>query len=110
MQVFTLTGSYLGLFARPVQPTGLVFDDAGNHTSPAIMIPDSSILTFAPDGPGSIFADTGLNGPHGLAFDAAGNLYVVNAKGNTIVEFTPGGVGTIFADGTDGCCIHLIGV
>ena len=30
IQVFTLRGSYLGMFARPAHPTGLVFDDAGN--------------------------------------------------------------------------------
>src|SRR5947207_10915144 len=30
IQAFTLRGSYLGVFARPANPTGLVFDDAGN--------------------------------------------------------------------------------
>ena len=102
IQVFTLRGSYLGVFARPPQPTGLVFDDAGNLYVSSDIAPGYSILKFAPDGTGSIFADSGLGGPHGLVFDTAGNLYVANAGNNTIVKFTSDGVGTVFADGADG--------
>ena len=43
------------------------------------------------------FASTGLSGPFGLAFDAAGNLYAANANNSTIEKFTPGGVGSVFA-------------
>jgi sugar lactone lactonase YvrE len=102
IEVFTLTGSYLGVFASPAQPTGLVFDDAGNLYVSSGNAAGYSILTFAPDGTSSIFADSGLSAPHGLVFDTAGNLYVANAKSNTIMKFTPDGVGTVFADGTDG--------
>ena len=35
--------------------------------------------------------------PIGLAFDAAGNLYVTNSLSDTIERFTPGGVGSVFA-------------
>ena len=46
-----------------------------------------------------IFANTnsGLSSPMGLAFDAAGNLYVANKDKNNILKFTPDGVGSIFA-------------
>jgi DNA-binding beta-propeller fold protein YncE len=43
------------------------------------------------------FARTGLNGPEGLAFDSAGNLFVSNDGNNSIMKFTPGGTGTVFA-------------
>ena len=57
----------------------------------------NTIEKFTPGGVGSVFASTGVNGPVGLAFDAAGNLYVANNIGNTIEKFTPGGVGSVFA-------------
>ncbi len=45
---------------------------------------------------------SGLSGPAGLAFDAAGDLYVANLTGNTISEFSSTGAskGT-FASGLD---------
>jgi DNA-binding beta-propeller fold protein YncE len=102
IQAFNLTGSYLGIFARPIQPTGIIFDDAGNLYVCSDNDPESSILKFTPDGTGSVFANSGLDGPHGLAFDDAGNLYVANAKNNTVIKFNSDGVGSIFADRTDG--------
>lgn len=33
---------------------------------------------------------TGLNGPTGLAFDAAGNLFVANLGGSTVTKYAPG--------------------
>jgi sugar lactone lactonase YvrE len=102
VEVFSLRGSDLGVFARPAKPTGLVFDDAGNLYVSSDNPPEDSILKFAPDGTGSVFADSGLSGPPALVFDGAGNLYVANARSNTIMKFTPDGVGTVFADGNDG--------
>jgi sugar lactone lactonase YvrE len=102
VEVFTLRGTDLGVFATPTQPTGLVFDAAGNLYVSSDNPPRDSILKFAPDGTGSIFADSDLSGPHALVFDTAGSLYVANARNNTIVEFTPDGVGTVFADADDG--------
>jgi DNA-binding beta-propeller fold protein YncE len=102
VEVFTLRGNDLGVFARPAHPTGLVFDDAGNLYVSSDSAPGPSIQKFAPDGTVSIFANSGLSGPHALVFDTAGNLYVANELDSTIVKFTPDGVGTVFADGTDG--------
>ena len=38
----------------------------------------------------------GLSSPHGLAFDASGNLYVADAGTNSIVKITPAGGGGCF--------------
>ena len=49
----------------------------------------------------STFA-TGFNepgGPNGLAFDAAGNLYVANFGNNTVSQVTPAGVVSTYASG-----------
>jgi len=40
---------------------------------------------------------SGLNGPEGMAFDKAGNLFVANFNDGTIMKFTPGGVSSVFA-------------
>src|ERR1051326_1622166 len=58
---------------------------------------NNTIEKFTSGGVGSVFANTGLNGPAGLAFDSAGNLYAANSN-NTIEKFTPGGVGSVFAN------------
>ena len=50
-----------------------------------------------PAGVVSTFA-SGFNGPAGLAFDSAGNLYVANDDG-TVSEVTPAGVVSTFASG-----------
>ena len=102
VEIFSLRGVNLGVFAKVVKPTGLVFDNAGNLYVSSDNPSDYSIQKFAQDGTRSIFADTGLSGPHGLVFDIAGNLYVANVTGKTIEKFTQGGVGTVFADENDG--------
>src|SRR4051812_28955950 len=50
---------------------------------------DTTISKFTSAGVGSVFAN-GLNIPHGLALDSAGNLYVANYGDSTIMRFTPG--------------------
>src|ERR1019366_8818061 len=62
----------------------------------------NTIEEFTPGGVGSVFANTGLTNPVGLAFDSAGNLYGANIANNTIEEFTSGGVGSVFATGLSG--------
>src|SRR5579859_2363893 len=51
----------------------------------------NTIEEFTPGGVGTVFANSGLSSPYGLAFDTAGNLYVANGGNNTIEKFTPGG-------------------
>ena len=61
---------------------------------------NNTVDKITPGGVGSLFANTGMSGPHDLAFDSAGNLYVANfavGLGTTIEKFTPGGVGSVFA-------------
>ncbi len=57
-----------------------------------------TVKRFGPDG--SVASLTGFNGPTGLAFDRAGNLYSGNVGNNTIKKTTPDGVTTIFSDTT----------
>src|SRR4051812_20395052 len=53
---------------------------------------------FNTNGVGSLFGHTG-NVPGGIAFDAAGNLYVANYGDGTISKFTTNGTSSIFASG-----------
>jgi sugar lactone lactonase YvrE len=55
---------------------------------------NGTIVTIPPGAPP--FA-SGLNGPYGMAFDSAGNLYVAIVGDNTIDKITPGGMVSVFA-------------
>lgn len=57
-----------------------------------------SIYEFTTNGVRSTFA-SGLGGPHGLAFDSAGNLFVADYSDN-IYEFTFSGMMSTFASGS----------
>ena len=57
----------------------------------------NTIYKFAPDGTRSIFVDTGLNHPVGLAFDAAGNLFEADDGSGRIYKFAPDGTQSTFA-------------
>ena len=45
----------------------------------------------------SVFANSGLNNPEGLAFDTAGNLYVANENDNSILKYDSSGNASLFA-------------
>ena len=55
------------------------------------------IELYDSDGSGSVFADSGLGSPEGLAFDNNGTLYVANFNSSTITKFDSKGHGTLFA-------------
>ena len=63
---------------------------------------NNNITRFDSSGNYSVFADTDLNGPCGLAFDNSGNLYAANQNNDTIVKFDPNGNVTVFATAASG--------
>ncbi|MFH1725517.1 MAG: Ig-like domain-containing protein [Elusimicrobiota bacterium] len=102
-------------------PSGLAFDAAGNlyigdlnNHRVRRVTPAGIIDTFAGSGPDGIGAggfggDGGpataarLNQPLGVAFDAAGNLYIADATNRRIRRVDPGGtIMTVAGDGTTG--------
>lgn len=75
-------------------PADLLFDAAGNlFVSNAFGGPTrtGSVQKFAPDGTGTVFADSRFSTAYGLAIDAAENLYVSNFVGNTVLKFAVDG-------------------
>lgn len=66
------------------------------------------VQSFGPDGSSTIILDEsdGLsrpNGANGLAFNASGDLFVVNSVGSSILRFpADGSPATVFADSDDG--------
>ena len=57
-----------------------------------------TILKFTPGGSRTTFA-AGLNGPHGIAFNATGDLFAADYNSGTIFRFTPSGTRSTFAVG-----------
>ena len=104
-----------GSSAKFSNPIGMAVDasgniyvaDEGNHKIRKIT-PAGAVTTFA--GTGSPGATNGtalnqatFNGPFGLCFDAAGNMYVADYFNNMIRKITPGGVVSTYAgSGTQG--------
>src|SRR6267154_1012338 len=86
-----LSGWVLLLFlgARPVIALDLYVADFHNN----------SIERFDSSGHSTVYANTGLDGPMGLAFDNSGDLYVGNWNAGTIVKFDSSGHQTLFAAG-----------
>ena len=81
---------------------GLLLGGPGIATSRADILyvansSNSTIQKYTSGGVGSLFANSGLGEPYGLAFDNTGNLYAANAGNNTIEKFTAG-VGSVFAN------------
>ncbi len=92
------------------QPTDVVFDAAGrayiadgNNSRIRRVELDGSIRTIAGDGSYTAGGDgepalqAGLDYPNGLAFDAAGNLYVSQFYESLVRKITPGGIITTVA-------------
>ncbi len=98
-----------GNAARFCGPQGVAVDSAGN-----VYVADTGSFTIRQVAPGGVVttlaglagsqgsADgTGsaaqFNGPHAVAVESAGNLYVADTGNNTIRQVTPGGVVTTLA-------------
>jgi hypothetical protein len=71
---------------------------AGSETVNASAGTFSVAVTLSGSPTASTFA-SGFNAPEGLAFDAAGNLYVANYGNGTVSEVTPAGQASRFASG-----------
>jgi len=121
-EVSTLAGGERGLAdgkgstARFDTPLGIAMDAMGNlyvadtaNDHIRKVTPEGDVSTFAGDKEGFFDrqgATAQLDGPTGIAFDAAGNLYVVDTNNERIRKVTPEGeIGTLaggeqgFADG-----------
>src|SRR5947207_3782225 len=57
-----------------------------------------TIYDYAPNGTGRVFASR-LNGPRGMTFDGAGNLFASIGHAGTVVKFAPDGTQSPVASG-----------
>lgn len=89
------------LFAASASRADIIYASGDNDT----------IEKFTPNGMHSVFSNTGLSDPLGLAFDGAGNLYAANGGTRTIEKFTPDGVASVFANtgSNTPCCLAFDG-
>ena len=62
-------------------------------------LPNGAIYDYTPNGGrGTVFA-SGLNGPRGITFDGAGNLFASIGYAGTVVKFAPDGTQSAVASG-----------
>lgn len=84
-----------------VDAKGNVFVSDGVNNLIREISTNGTVSTFAGSGAPGAVDSTGVNasfnGPAGLAFDAAGNLYVADSNNNEIRKITPAGVVTTVA-------------
>ncbi len=58
----------------------------------------NTVVKIDSNGTQTVFANTGLNDPHGLAFDTSGDLYVANVVSGQIVKLNPSGTPSVFVN------------
>lgn len=81
------------LFATVSAPYAMAFYGGDLYVATGF----NDIYKFDMQGHVSLFADSGLDGPAGMAFDSSGNLYVVNSNNKTITKFDSQGTPSLFA-------------
>jgi sugar lactone lactonase YvrE len=83
--------------------TGNMYISEGSGARVRKVTPAGIISTFAGDGASGYAGDGGpatsaeLNDPHGLNFDAAGNLYIGDINNQRVRKITPAGIISTFA-------------
>jgi uncharacterized protein (TIGR03437 family) len=100
-----ISGGSTGTAGKLQSPVGLVFDAAGaiyiadsGHQSVDKFVAPAAFSLFAGNqtagfaGDGGQAAKAQLNKPTGVAFDAAGNLYVADSNNSRIRKITPDGI------------------
>lgn len=86
-----LTGSLAALcvsLAAPLARAELLYVSLGDTI---VTYDTTSNVNTTIEASQTVFANTNLSTPGGLAFDSSGNLYAVNIVGNTISTFNPSG-------------------
>ena len=90
----------LGSFSHNTSDAGLAFDGNGDLFVASYRTPAGNRTVAEVSSQGTIStAASGFNEPNALAFDASGNLYVVNYGNGTISRMTPAGNVSVFATG-----------
>jgi len=95
IEEFDSSGNNPARFVNPTVnfPADMVFDGPGN----LYVANNESIEVYNPSGQGSVFATTGLAVLEGLAFDAAGNLWVTDEYNGLVQKRNAGRTLTTFA-------------
>ncbi len=84
----------VSFFASIAAPYCMTFDGVGHlYVGTGL----DQIYKLDLQGHATLFANSGLNGPAGLAFDSAGNLYALNGNNRTITRFDANGNPSLFA-------------
>ena len=95
-------------------PQGLAVDASGNlyiadtANNRVRIISNGTISTFAGNGTAGSSGDGGsamsaeLNGPHGMTFDASGNLYIAEFNGSRVRKVSNGTITTVAGNGISG--------
>lgn len=95
---FDSGGSYTNFATGLSTPKGLAIRAGFLYVANSSASPNHTILKFPTSGGSSaVFANSGLDGdygegPYGLAFDSAGDLYVANHSANTLLKLNSAGL------------------
>jgi len=112
-RVRKVSNGVITTFAQLDGPAGVAVDAAGNlyiaqpDDSRVLKVANGVITTVAGNGTAGFSGDNGpatsarLNGPAGVAVDAAGNLYIADSGNNRIRKVATGVITTVAGNGTE---------